>query len=128
MSTSVLIATFLVPVFALVTLSLFINADWIGKIAKEVAKSNALIYILWVLQVFSGGVLIHYHNIWARDWALVITLLAWVQLIKWAVSLLAPDRSMSMIGSMKFTQSTSMIYGIGCGIITLIMAYIVYIG
>lgn len=128
MSTSILIATLLLPVFALVTLSLFINPDWAGKVAKEYSKSNVLVYILWVLQVFSGGVLIHYHNTRTWDWTIIITILAWIQLIKWAISLLAPDWSMSMVGSMKFNQSTSMMYGIACGIITLIMAYIVYMG
>lgn len=128
MSTSILVATFLAPVMGLVTLSLFINQDWVGKIAKEYSKSNVLVYVMWVLQVFSGMVLIHYHNVRAWDWALVITLLGWANLIKWAISLLAPSRTMSMVWGMKFTQSTSILYGLICGIITVILAYMIYMG
>jgi hypothetical protein len=46
MSTSILVATFLAPVMGLVTLSLFINQDWVGKIAKEYSKSNVLVYVM----------------------------------------------------------------------------------
>jgi hypothetical protein len=82
MSTTVLVATLLAPVFVLVTLTMFINPDWVGKIAKEYSKSALAAYILAVIQVVYGTIIINYHNIWAWDWSLLITILGWGAMIK----------------------------------------------
>lgn len=82
MSTTVLIATLLAPVFGLVTLSLFLYPSWFEKIMKEYSKSNVVAYVLAIIQVVYGTVIVYYHNVWVADWSVVVTLLGWMALIK----------------------------------------------
>jgi len=97
MSTTVLVATLLAPLFVLVTLTMFINPDWVGKIAKEYSKSTIMAYVLAVIQVVYGTIIINYHNIWSWDWSLLITILGWGAMIKGALCFLMPAWWMNMV-------------------------------
>lgn len=76
------IARLLLPVFALVAISAFINPKRFKNIAKEFAASPALGYIASFLNLMGGSAVILYHNMWSQDRSVIITILGWLAAIK----------------------------------------------
>ena len=107
MTTTMMIAQLLFPMFALVTLSALINPKWYRQVAKEIANNHALIYIASFINILWGTAIILNHNIRVSDRSVVITLLGWLAALKGTIYLLFPQ-SVSAVS--KITASKSTIY------------------
>ena len=84
-----------IGIFALVSgLSLIINKKLMLKVGKELIKNDALMLMTGYVNLVLGLFLVLTHNIWAWPTdllATLVTLVAWLILIKGGVRLLAPD-------------------------------------
>ena len=84
-----------IGIFALVSgLSLIINKKLMLKVGKELIKNDALMLLGGYVNLLLGLFLVLTHNIWAWPTdalATLVTLVAWLILIKGGVRLLVPD-------------------------------------
>lgn len=117
MNSTMIIAQLLLPVFAAVTISLFINPKWYKQMAKEIADSPSMVYLLSVIKLIFGTAIVLYHNIWGQDWATIISLIGWVSMIKGIVYILFPKVIKSAAGWAQ-DKTTLYVAAVICGIIT----------
>jgi hypothetical protein len=81
MQTSRFLAKLIGPLLAVIGLALIFNADSFRAMAEEFLKSYSLIYIAGLLALTAGLAIVNTHNLWTRDWRVVITILGWLCLL-----------------------------------------------
>ncbi len=62
----------------------------IKKMIEEYENSSALTYLGGAMSLIIGMLLIEYHNIWVKDWTVVITIIGWVATLKGVLLLANP--------------------------------------
>ena len=92
MDLSLFLARILGPLYLIVTIGLFLNHKYFSKMIKEVIKSPSCTYFYAAFDLLIGLILVNTHNLWVNDWRLVITIMAWMVLIKGALLLVFPEQ------------------------------------
>lgn len=89
MDSSILLARLWGPFIVLVGAALLLNKNIFLQIEKDFFKNSALIYLAGLITFVSGLAAVIFHNIWAADWRVIITVLGWMTLIKgaWLVAM-----------------------------------------
>ena len=82
MELSVLIARIAAVVYLSAALGAIFSGDHYHRVLDDLFKNAALIYFMGFTAVIVGFLIVHYHNIWVRDWTVLITLLGWLALAK----------------------------------------------
>lgn len=59
-------------------------------------NSAGLTVFVGVFGLIAGAFLVHYHNIWVKDWPVLITLLGWVAVIECMALIAFPKTMLSM--------------------------------
>lgn len=65
-----------------------------SKIVEDFERSAGLTFVTGFITLILGMLLVNYHNIWVKNWTLLITLIGWTALIK-GLWLIAFPRSIS---------------------------------
>jgi uncharacterized protein YjeT (DUF2065 family) len=92
MGNSILLAQLLGPYLAIAGIGIFFNPKNCQQMAHEYTQSAALTYFGGVMALFFGLLIIQFHNNWAADWTVIITLFGWLGLVKGACLLLIPGQ------------------------------------
>lgn len=96
MEVSVFIAQILGVVYVVIGLGLLINQDYYMKMYKEMVKSSSYIFLAAALALILGIVLVLIHNFWVGSWEVIITIFAWISLVKGVLLLLFPASMMKL--------------------------------
>lgn len=96
MDVSILIARFIGPVMLLAGLSMFVNRARMIEIFKDFTDSPGMIFIGGVMALALGIALVTFHNIWAADWRVFITVYGWLALIGGVVRMMFPDIAINL--------------------------------
>ena len=91
MANSIFLAKLIGPIFLAVGIGIFINGGVYRAMAEEFLRSRALIYLSGLLIMTAGIALALTHNVWVRDWRVVITILGWLAVIGGAIRIVAPQ-------------------------------------
>ena len=92
MGNSIFLAQILGPYLVIVGIGIFLNPKNCQRVAHEYTQSAALIYFGGIMALFFGLLIILFHNVWTVHWAIIITLLGWIGLIKGACLIIIPER------------------------------------
>ena len=92
MGNSILLAQLLGPYLAIVGIGIFFNPKQCQQVAHEYSQSSALIYFGGILALFFGLLIILFHNHWAANWTVIITLFGWLGLVKGACLIIIPEK------------------------------------
>ena len=90
-----------------------------SKIVEDFEKSQGLTFISGFITLIIGMLLVTYHNIWVKNWTVLITIIGWVSLLK-GVMLIAFPQSIS---SFKRWYKNTRIWGIFMIIVGLLFGY-----
>ncbi|MDD5246747.1 MAG: hypothetical protein PHS09_05085 [Candidatus Omnitrophica bacterium] len=66
-----------------------------NKMVEEYERSQGLTFLSGFVTIVIGVFLVEYHNIWVRNWTVLITLIGWLSLFK-GVMLIAFPQSILM--------------------------------
>lgn len=91
MATSLFLAKVFGLYLTIVGSALLMNKSHYQKAAEHMLKNSGLLLITGIVTLIVGILLVLSHNIWVNDWRVIITLLAWITLIKGILRLLTPD-------------------------------------
>jgi uncharacterized membrane protein len=91
MTASIFLARLLGPAFILLAIVLFTDRKRLLDILRELVASPLWIYFAGFLGLFGGLALVLTHNLWTADWRVIITLIAWITLIRAVVTFLWPN-------------------------------------
>ena len=97
METSLIIAKILGPFYLIVAAGLLINQDVFRSLARETATSLDFLYFTGIISLLLGLLIVVIHNVWS-GWAVVITILGWIAIIRGAVRVIAPHKAKDFIG------------------------------
>lgn len=91
MSASIFIARLLGPLFIVVGIAVPLKTQMFRAILREFAQSRALLYLAGFFGLLGGLALVLTHNLWVRDWRLIITLIGWLTIIRALVTIFQPQ-------------------------------------
>jgi hypothetical protein len=98
MNTSLLVARIMMVIYLSFGIGLLVNRDYYKKIFKHLLDNASFLVLGGIFAITVGALIISVHNIWVRDWTVLITLIGWIALFK-GISLLAFSRSFSFFKS-----------------------------
>jgi len=53
----------------------FISRDYYRRLSEDMYWNAGLTYMMGLLAVIVGFLIVHYHNLWAKDWTVLITII-----------------------------------------------------
>lgn len=93
------LSIFVAKILALVYLSAGVAAlsgkISLTKVIDELKESQALTYITGLFTLIIGMILIEFHNVWAQDWTVLITIIGWIAFLKGVALIAFPDALLS---------------------------------
>lgn len=91
MNTSLLIAQVLGPIYLAVAIGVLTNKKHYEKVFKEYLKHEVCLYMGGILALIVGLLIVQAHNVWVKDWTLLVTLIGWIATIKGVWLLAFPE-------------------------------------
>ena len=114
-----MIAQIFAIAYVLLGLGMIINGAYYKKTFDSLLKNSGLMFFGGVMALVVGFLIIRVHNLWVKDWTVLITIIGWLALIKGAVLLLAPkalvDISRPMLKNTAFLGVFVLILGLIVG-------------
>jgi len=101
METSIFLAKVIGLFGAISTLAIMIRYKLHLVMEENTAKNPTTIYLSGFLFLILGILLTVSHQLWTRDWRVVITILGWLILIKGIMRILFPDTVQELIEKKK---------------------------
>jgi hypothetical protein len=98
MQTSIFLAALIGPVMLIAAIGMLLNPGGQRAMMLAFLDSPPLIYLSGVLAMVAGLAIVLYHNVWAADWRVIITLLGWAGTIGGAARMLSPG-SVKTVGA-----------------------------
>ncbi len=107
MELSIFIAKLLAVVYITIGVGMLLNGKYYKQMISDTMGTPGIIYIGGIIALLAGFLMITYHNIWVKDWTVIITVFGWLALVK-GVSLLAFPKAFigffkGMMGKWNFT-------------------------
>jgi len=98
MQTSIFLAALIGPVMLVAATGMLLNPASHRAMSLAFLDSPPLIYLSGVLAMIAGLAIVLYHNVWAADWRVIITLFGWAGTIGGAARMLSPG-SVKTVGA-----------------------------
>ena len=73
METSILVARMFAVVYIVVGIGMVLNAAYFKKVFDGMWKESGMIVLGGMMSLLAGFLLVTYHNLWVKDWTVVIT-------------------------------------------------------
>lgn len=125
METSLYLAQLIgVPLVA-VALAMLFNMKYYLKMIKDLVDDKALYFFSGISALFIGMALILSHNVWVKDWPVIITLFGWGALLKGFIRVFAPEWGMKTVKSIIKNDNLMMFWTF---VLLVIGAALVYFG
>jgi len=91
MELSVLIAKILAVIYLSVALGAMFSANYYRRLIDDLFNNAGLTYISGFLALIVGFLIVTYHNLWGRDWTVLITIVGWLALAKGVLLIAFPE-------------------------------------
>lgn len=62
----------------------------ISDFVKEFEKSPTLTILSGYIAIIFGMILVSYHNVWVKNWTVLITIISWIMLVEGIIIVLMP--------------------------------------
>jgi predicted MFS family arabinose efflux permease len=76
-----------------------------GKIVEDFERSPGLTFVTGFITLIIGMLLVTYHNMWAKDWTVLITVIGWISLFKGVMFIAFPQAISVFKGWYKNTRA-----------------------
>ena len=84
------------PAFVAMAAALLLNRGLLQSISKDFLGNYTLIYLTGGLALVAGLAIVNTHNVWTRDWRVIITIFGWLAAIGGAVRMVWPQGAASI--------------------------------
>ena len=82
MSLSIFVAKVLAIFYISVGVAALSGKISFAKLVEDFERSPALTFVTGFFTLVLGAVLVEYHNIWVKNWTVLITVIGWMSLLK----------------------------------------------
>lgn len=90
MELSIFIAQVFALVYLAIGLGMLIDTKYYRKAFDSMIANSGVMYIGGVMALVIGFLIISSHNIWVKDWTVIITVLGWLAVVKGVMLLVFP--------------------------------------
>ncbi len=125
MDTSMLIARFIGPVSLVAGFAMLVNRAYYNELMATISDNKAMLFIAGVIALVVGIAITTFHNIWAADWRVVITLFGWLSIVGGVIRLVFPGAAIAMADRVAKSGSLLMVAAVFWG---LVGAWLTYMG
>jgi len=91
MENSIFLAKILGPYCIIVGAGVLFNVKSYQKVMEDFCKNSALLYLGGIFALLFGLLILLFHNVWAANWTVIITIFGWGGLIKGAWLIIFPN-------------------------------------
>ena len=126
MDLSIFIAKIYGIVFIAVGLGMLINPKYYLKAIDSMLKNYGVTYLGGTMALIVGYLIVTYHNIWVKDWTVIITIIGWIALIKGLSLLIFPKKSLEFSSSMVKKKNFT-VWSVIALILGIVLAYFGFI-
>ena len=91
MELSILVARMISLIYLSVAVGILIGKLKLDEMVESFEKSPGLIYLSGIFTLIIGMLLVTYHNIWVKDWIVLVTIIGWLTLIKGVLLIVFPQ-------------------------------------
>ena len=92
MDTSIFLAKLMGPMFVIIGVGLFLNRERYLAVVDEVILSKTLLYVFGIMALTGGLAVLLTHNVWVWDWPVVITIIAWLMVVRGSLRIVIPQQ------------------------------------
>jgi hypothetical protein len=78
-------------VYVTAGLGMLINGKYFKNAIDNMIKSSGLVLIGGVMALVVGFLIVNSHNVWVKDWTVLVTILGWLALVKGVALFLIPQ-------------------------------------
>ncbi|MHC4758814.1 MAG: hypothetical protein ACYTE8_09165 [Planctomycetota bacterium] len=79
---------------------MLVNRQYYKNLFEEFTENRCFLYLGGIMALVTGYLLVIFHNIWAWEWGLIITIFGWIGLIKGLAILIRPKMMISIVKGM----------------------------
>ncbi len=97
LTTSIFLAKAFGLYMFIVSLAMLLNPVGFKSMMHDFVETPAAMTAGTILALVLGIILVLIHNLWVPDWRLLITLLAWLTLLKGVLRIFIPQASVTMV-------------------------------
>lgn len=108
-------------------LGILINLNFYQKLLEDFIHSTSVIYLYGSLALFIGYLLVTFHNVQEGGWAILITVIGWIALIKGLLTLIFPNIQIKIAKGFIGKKGYIITEGVIFLIIGIVFSYIGYI-
>ena len=112
MEPSILIARIAAVTYLTTGVALCIDTLDLKKTYEELSKSSMFTAMMGAFTLLLGMLIVSYHNIWVKDWTVLVTIIGWILLVEGVFYIVFPKQLLAFFKKLPQGQ-------IGWGIFTL---------
>jgi hypothetical protein len=126
MQTSKYLARLIGPVAIAMGAYIVLNGAAFRVMVGQFLASYALIFLAGLLTLTAGLAIVLVHNIWTRDWRVIITIFGWLAVIGGALRIAFPQLVVSAGGAIFAHAAALPAIGIGVIVLAAVLSYFGY--
>jgi hypothetical protein len=88
-------------VYLAVGIGVLLNPQFYKKLLDDYSENLAVVYLGGLIALAIGYLLTTFHNIWVKDWPVIITLIGWIALAKGLLILVLPKICLRITRALK---------------------------
>lgn len=123
MDVSIFLAKIIGLYSIIIGLALLFNAKYYQYASKQIVENDGVLFVFNVFSLAIGLLLVVSHNIWIMDWRVLITLFAWVTLLRSITRLYFPTFVQTKSASLLKNSTVIIIGGVISVIVGLFLCY-----
>jgi uncharacterized protein YjeT (DUF2065 family) len=121
MATSLIIGKILGTYLFIVGIAILMDSSYYKKILNNKVQSSFLLVLSGIMTLIIGLIMVIFHNLWNQSWEIVITIIAWITVLKGIFILFFPKIALKLMKD--FSKKTLLWSGWICMIVG---AYLMY--
>ncbi|MBN4077289.1 hypothetical protein JYT19_00090 [Sulfobacillus acidophilus] len=125
MADSTFFAKFLGVYLAVFGIAFLLNKKQSNRVMKALLEGAGLQFYIGMITTLLGAFIVVKHNIWVRDWPVIITILGWITLLK-GIGYTLSTKQLMTFGKKFVSIKNIHIYGGGSW--TILGAVLIYFG
>lgn len=79
---SILLAKFIAVYYLAAGIGMLLQPKAFKKLIEDYTKSVGLVFVSGIVGLTIGLLMVTYHNIWVKDWTVLVTIIGWIAVAK----------------------------------------------
>ena len=101
METSIFLAKVIGLSGAISTLAIIIRYKAFAEMEEHASRNPVILYLSGLTFIVLGSLLVSSHQVWTRDWRVIVTIIGWLLLVKGVLRIFFPELVIKLLARKK---------------------------